>query len=286
MGQVLVRRGFFSVYIMKETSKRLLQKFRETLVNLSSFQLDVYSSGAAFFIFISMIPFILIILYIIPYISFSQTEFITLIVRFIPDDFQMATEVLIRGLYSRSRAILPISIITLLWSASRGILAITKGLNRINHVDENRNYFIVRGISILYTLLMIVVVMLLFILGLFGKRIFRLIEQNFENLHGIASSIYHYSDLIVIVFLFLLFLFMYKFLPARHMILKEQLPGALLASVVWWGFTELFSYYILQYNAYSMYGSLAMVVMLLVWIYAGLYFFFFGAWLNLRISLK
>ncbi len=286
MGQVLVRRGFFSVYIMKETSKRLLQKFRETLGNLSSFQLDVYSSGAAFFIFISMIPFILIILYIIPYISFSQTEFITLIVRFIPDDFQIATEVLIRGLYSRSRAILPISIITLLWSASRGILAITKGLNRINHVDENRNYFIVRGISILYTLLMIVVVMLLFILGLFGKRIFRLIEQNFENLHGIASSIYHYSDLIVIVFLFLLFLFMYKFLPARHMILKEQLPGALLASVVWWGFTELFSYYILQYNAYSMYGSLAMVVMLLVWIYAGLYFFFFGAWLNLRISLK
>ena len=286
MGQVLVRRGFFSVYIMKESSKRLLQKFRETLGNLSSFQLDVYSSGAAFFIFISMIPFILIILYIIPYISFSQTEFITLIVRFIPDDFQMATEVLIRGLYSRSRAILPISIITLLWSASRGILAITKGLNRINHVDENRNYFIVRGISILYTLLMIVGVMLLFILGLFGKRIFRLIEQNFENLHGIASSIYHYSDLIVIVFLFLLFLFMYKFLPARHMILKEQLPGALLASVVWWGFTELFSYYILQYNAYSMYGSLAMVVMLLVWIYAGLYFFFFGAWLNLRISLK
>ncbi|MCR5222011.1 MAG: YihY/virulence factor BrkB family protein [Lachnospiraceae bacterium] len=271
---------------MKETSKRLLQKFRETLGNLSSFQLDVYSSGAAFFIFISMIPFILIILYIIPYISFSQTEFITLIVRFIPDDFQMATEVLIRGLYSRSRAILPISIITLLWSASRGILAITKGLNRINHVDENRNYFIVRGISILYTVLMIVVVMLLFILGLFGKRIFRLIEQNFENLHGIASSIYHYSDLIVIVFLFLLFLFMYKFLPARHMILKEQLPGALLSSVVWWGFTELFSYYILQYNAYSMYGSLAMVVMLLVWIYAGLYFFFFGAWLNLRISLK
>ncbi|MBO4902603.1 MAG: YihY/virulence factor BrkB family protein [Lachnospiraceae bacterium] len=263
-----------------------MQKYREILGNLSSFQLDVYSSGAAFFIFISMIPFILIILFIIPYFPFSQTEFINLIVRFIPEDFQAAVRVLLGGLYGRSKAILPLSIITLLWSASRGIMAITKGLNRIHYVEENRNYFIVRGISILYTLLMIIGVMLLFLVGLFGKRIFRLIDQNFGNLQGVAGYIYHYSDLIVIAVLFLLFLFMYKFLPARHMILKDQLPGAIIATVVWWGFTELFSYYILHFNAYSMYGSLAMVVMLLVWIYAGLYFFFFGAWLNHRISLR
>lgn len=286
MGQVLVRRGFFSVFVMREASKRLFHRLRETLRNLSSFQLDVYSSGAAFFIFISMIPFTLIVLSIIPRTSFSQAEINTLVTKFIPEDFQIAASALLRDLYYRSKTVLSLSIITLLWSSSRGIMAITKGLNRINFVEENRNYFVVRAIAILYTVLLVIGVVALIVLGVFGKRIFRMVEQNYEELHGIAITIYHYSDMIMILILFILFLFMYKFLPARHMILKEQLPGALLATVIWWGFTELFSYFILHFNAYSMYGSMAMVVILLVWIYAGIYFFFFGAWLNHRISLR
>ena len=271
---------------MKDASKRLFNRFRETLRNLSSFQLDVYSSGAAFFIFVSLIPFTLIVLSISPRDMFSQAEISTLITKFIPEDFQVAAAALIRDLYYRSNTVLSLSIITLLWSSSRGIMAITKGLNRINFVEENRNYFVVRAIAILYTILMVIGVVVLIILGVFGKRIFRMVEQNYENMHSLAIAIYHYSDMIMILVLFFLFLFMYKFLPARHMILKEQLPGALLATLIWWGFTELFSYFILHFNAYSMYGSLAMVVILLIWIYAGLYFFFFGAWLNHRLSLR
>ena len=286
MGQVLVRRGFFSVFVMRDASKRLFNRFRETLRNLSSFQLDVYSSGAAFFIFISMIPFALIVLSIFTRTSFSQSEINTLVTRFIPDDFQVAASALLHDLYYRSKTVLSVSIITLLWSSSRGIMAITKGLNRINFVEENRNYFVVRALAILYTLLLVIGVAALILLGVFGKRIFRMVEMNYEELHGVAITIYHYSDMIMILILFFLFLFMYKFLPARHMILKEQLPGALLATLIWWGFTELFSYFILHFNAYSMYGSMAMVVILLVWIYAGLYFFFFGAWLNHRLSLR
>ena len=266
--------------------KRLAGKCGETLKNLSSFQLDVYSSGSAFFIFISIIPFIMIVISLVPYFSFTQADVITQIDRFIPDDFHVATEVLVKDLYNRSRAILPVSVIALLWSSSRGILAITKGLNRLNFVEENRNYFIVRGLAMLYTVLLVIGVVLLVFMGVFGKRIFRLVETNYPELHDMASTIYQYSDLITILVLFILFLFMYTFLPAKHMILRQQMPGALLATLVWWGFTELFSYYTLHYNAYSMYGSLSMVVIMLVWIYAGLYFFFFGAWLNHRMSLR
>ncbi len=271
---------------MKDALNKIIHKCRETLGNLSSYQLDVYSSGAAFFIFISIIPFILIVMYIVPYLSFTQTDVINVIDRLIPDDFYIATEALIKGLYNRSNAILPISVIALLWSSSRGIMAITKGLNRLHYVEENRNYFIVRAICMLYTVLLVAGVVLLVVLGVFGKRILRLIDLYFDQLHDTAAVIYQYSDIATIIVLFLLFLFMYTFLPAKHMIIRAQMPGALLASLVWWGFTELFSYYTLHFNAYSMYGSLSMVVILLVWIYAGMYFFFFGGWLNYRMSLR
>ncbi len=271
---------------MKETCRQYLQKCRKILVDLTSFQLDVYSSGAAFFIFISIIPFFLIILFIIPYISLTQSEVIAASERMIPEDFQAAAFALIRELYVRSNAILPMSIIALLWSASRGIMAITKGLNRIRGIEENRNYFIVRLIAMIYTVLLVAGVLLLIFLGVFGKRIFRLIDQYFEALRPVAAVIMQYSDITMVVVLFLLFLFMYKFLPAGRMRLKRQIPGAILATFVWWGFTKLFSDYILYYNAYSMYGSLAMVIIFMVWIYAGIYFFFIGAWMNQRLEEK
>ncbi|MBR6451765.1 MAG: YihY/virulence factor BrkB family protein [Lachnospiraceae bacterium] len=254
--------------------------------NLSSFQLDVYSGSAAFFLFISVFPFVMIILSVIPKISVSQADVTAFFTRLIPPEFHDAALVLIRDLYGRSSAILPLSVVAAVWSSSRGIMAITKGLNRINNVEENRNYLIRRLNAILYTIALVVSVLLLILLGVFGKRILRLIDLNFSEYIRIANSFYRYVDVFLLLILFVLFLLLYTFLPARHMVLRYQFPGALLATLIWWAFTELFSYYILHFNAYSMYGSLAAVVILMVWMYAGMYFFFFGAWLNYRMGLK
>jgi len=271
---------------MKESSKQLIRKVSEVNKNLSSFQLDVYSSGAAFFIFISVIPFFLIMLYIIPRLSLSQDTIIQFLFRIVPEDFKGSVGAYIRELYNQSHVILPISVISLFWSASRGIIAITKGLNKINNVEETRNYFVVRGIGILYVVILIVGVVLTTALGVFGRRFFAFISNDYEVLYDVIEWIYHYSDLILILVIFILFLFFYKVLPAKHIILRHQIPGALFSSIVWWGFTQLFSLYILNYNAFSIYGSIALIIIFLLWLYAGMYFLLIGAWINYRISLK
>lgn len=272
--------------IMRDKCKRLTQNYKDIMSNLSSFQLDVYSSGAAFFIFISVIPFIMIVLYIITHTSISQPDIVSFLESYMPADFELVLITIINDIFNRSKAVLPLSIIACIWSSSRGIMAITKGLNKINYVEETRNYFLVRILSSLYTVFLVAGVLIMITLGAFGRRIFHIISSEYDEIHYLISMLFNNSDLILLVVVFIMFMFMYIVLPARHIAFKRQIPGALIAAVIWILFTRLFSYYINNYNAYSIYGSLAFVIVFLVWIYAGIYFMFIGAWINYRLSLK
>ena len=64
---------------------------------------------------------------------------------------------------------------------------------------------------------------------------------------------------------------------------REQLPGAVCATAGWMGFSLAFSLYfsrIVGKNYSYMYGSLAAIVLLLLWLYACMCILFFGAEIN------
>ena len=271
---------------MKVKLRQLVKQLKELINDLSSFQLDVYSSGATFFIFVSIIPFIMIVLYIITHTSLNQPDILAFLDNYLPPDVELVFSTIISDIYNRSQVVLPLSIVACIWSSSRGVMAITKGLNRINYVEETRNYFIIRLFSSIYTILLVAGVVILIILGAFGKKILNILTANYDELHYSVLMLFNNSDIILFIFIFFLFMFLYIFLPAIHISFKRQIPGALIASFVWILFTRLFSYYINNYNAYSIYGSLAFIIIFLLWIYAGIYFMFFGAWINYRNNLR
>ena len=64
-----------------------------------------------------------------------------------------------------------LTILTLLWSASKGILSMMTGLNTIHEIEEKRNYFVLRFISSIYIGLMAVAVLFGMVLLLFGNSL-------------------------------------------------------------------------------------------------------------------
>ena len=64
-----------------------------------------------------------------------------------------------------------ITILTLLWSASKGILSLMTGLNTIHEIPEKRNYFVLRFISSIYIGLFAIAVLFGLILLLFGNSL-------------------------------------------------------------------------------------------------------------------
>ena len=86
------------------------------------------------------------------------------------------------------------------------------------------------------------------------------------------------------IVLFLLFMFLFTVLPAQKVSVRSQLPGAAGAGFIWMIFTKLFSFYLSTFNGYSMYGSLAVILVPCVWLYAGMYIMFMGAFVNELIA--
>ena len=92
--------------------------------------------------------------------------------------------------------------------------------------------------------------------------------------------------IITFIVAFLVNLYFFTVLPNDKLTIKSQIPGAVLVSIIWYLFSTFFSIYINYFNAYSMYGSLSVVIIILFWLYACMYILFLGGEFNYYLSLK
>lgn len=242
--------------------KEFVNRFRDE-------DISVFASCASFFIMISSIPFIMLLLGLSKYfIPLSADEILHGLSVFLPVDIYKFTETIVFEIFSKAPgSLLSITAITTLWSASRGILAIIQGLNNVYNAPK---YGFIQGriIAFFYTFIFILALIVTLIL---------LILSN--SLLGIFSANIYIP--ILWILLSLIFSLMYKFLPQKKSTFKSQLPGAMLVSILWIGFTLLYSLYINNFSNFSyVYGSLAAIVLLMLWLYICMTLFLCGAEFN------
>ena len=119
--------NFFQLYCKIRT---FLTKYKEDHVS-------AFASQAAFFTILSFVPFILFLFTIIQYLPISKEVVTDIILSMVPKETDILVQSLITSLYSKiNGTLLSVSIITALWSASRIILSITRGLNAIFEIKE------------------------------------------------------------------------------------------------------------------------------------------------------
>jgi membrane protein len=180
-----------------------------------------------------------------------------------------------------------VSALVLLWSASKGVFAIIGGLNSVYEIKENRNYFLIRLLAMLYTFLLIIIVIGVLLIMVFGHTLNNLLTSLFPNLKGLVYIISSLRFILGFLVLVLFFTLLYKSLPNRKMKLLDQLPGAVIAGAGWVSFSFLFSFFIDNFSNYAnIYGSLTAIIVLLLWLYICMYIMFIGAEINCILSSK
>ena len=137
--------------------------------------------------------------------------------------------------------------------------------------------------------MLIILIPSLLVFDMLGDSIANAITSALKKLHpdglsGISShidSLFQITSLVVILFALLVILQIFAHLPDIRRTLKSQLPGAILTGVCWLLFTELFSFFIPRfYHASSLYGSLASLFLLLLWLRFVVMILFAGGVLN------
>lgn len=246
-------------------------------------EMTVYAAQASFFIIIAAFPFIMLLLTLIQLIpSLSQAEVLSLITSLAPVKQRSLVFNAVQDIFTNSPGtILSITAITALWSASRGMLSMERGLNRVLGTTQKRNYFITRLICAGYTIVFIIICILTMVILVLGTSIQGFVNRNLPLIAEITNFIMSFRALLAPFILVICFTFLYTYVPVKKRQLKQQIPGAMLSTAGWIGFSFAFSIYYTHFGKFSViYGSLTGIVLLMLWLYVCICILFFGAEFN------
>ena len=267
---------------MKQKKNRRLSKFIDLVISLARLDVPVYAANAAYFIILSAFPMVMLLLNILSYTTLSGGALLEILEQVIPEALMPPVSRLLNGMFaSSSTTLVSVSALATLWASSRGVYGILVGLNRIYGVQEDRGYIFTRLLSLVYTFLFLLVLLLTLALHVFGQTILAQIPHTDSRAIQFVMEIISSRFLVLLVIQTAVFTAMFMFLPNRRNKLLTSLPGALLASLGWLLFSDVFSIYVSHFGNYStIYGSLSAVAIAMLWLYTCMAIVFYGGALN------
>jgi len=240
----------------------------------------------AYFLILSAFPALLLVLNSLRYTALTVADLTAVLENVLPEALMDSVQELISSTYrSASSAVAGVSVLTLLWSSSKGVYGLLKGLNAVYGVEEDRGYVYTRGISVVYALLFLVVLVLTLVLHVFGNTLMNL-------LHGIENPVVMFlvdlidlRSILLLIVQVLLFTAIYMVLPNKRNGFWESLPGAIFSSVGWTVYSWAYSLYVTHFSKISnIYGSVYSVAVSMLWLYCCVSILFYGAALNKLLS--
>lgn len=260
--------------------KRLLFIGYDFGKQMSRKNISAFAASTAFFLFLSLIPALMLLCAIIPYTPLTEANLMSAAREISPDAMNGLLTSIIADVYDKSIGIISVTAIATLWSAGKGVLGLMRGLNAVNDVEEDRNYLVLRMVASLYTVLMLIAILLSLLIMVFGNSLIRLIEGVIPQISYLFDLLMHFRSLFVWAVLTIVIALIYTYVPGARMGFKMQLPGAVFAAVAWSVMTWVFSVYVDVFNGFNTYGNLTTIIILMLWLYAAMYIILVGAYMN------
>lgn len=247
---------------------------------IQQMNIPLHAANAGYFIVLSVFPALVLILSVLRYTQLDAQDLFAMLEGFLPSALLPSAQKLIVSAYSHaSGAVVSVSALGTLWSASRGIYGILRGLNAIYDVREDRGYLYTRTISVAYTFLLFVMLVLTLALNVFGDGILQMLSD--YRWARFWEKVVHVRVLLLLLLQTALFSAMFMVFPNRKNSFRSSVPGAVLSSVGWTAFTALFSWYVERFTGYSgIYGSVYAVALSMLWLYCCMSILFYGGGLN------
>ena len=252
----------------------------------------VFASGTqlAYFLVLSIFPFIIVFLNVLSYTSLVREDVLSGLIMYLPLETQKLIESFVSEIaISSGQGLLSIAAILGLWTASSGIKAVIKAINRAHDYEESRSFVRLKLISFLFTIALLILLILVFLTLVFGEVLGNKLFSLFGRTDLFIQLWAYLRIIIPLVYMVLIFALLYKFSPCTSRIneisLSATLPGAIFTSLGWMLISIFFSYYVNNFGRYAVtYGSLVGIILLLIWLYISSVIIILGGEINATIE--
>ena len=247
------------------------------------------AAAIAYYFLFSIFPLFLFIVIVLSYfldINVIQSEMIKFVQELVPGAEVLITENLQNLLDNRGTTSILASI-SLLWSGSGMINGIISNVQRAFPETNQRGYFVNRALAIALILLAIALIAIILTFSFVFSVSDALAYFNIKLTPAIQVGIRIISGYVLpILFLYLAGFVVYYMIPTARVDRGAARIAALLFAVVWRAFSILFGRYVLSpLNRYSLvYGSVTVIVLLLLFIYFTAFIILYPAHLAAAIT--
>ncbi|EAK8410201.1 YihY/virulence factor BrkB family protein [Listeria monocytogenes] len=251
---------------------------------------DVSGNAAqlAYYMLFSIFPMLLIAATLLAYLHIDKDSVFNMIKEFAPDQIMDFLEENLNNLLTQKNGgLLSIGIIATLWSASNGMNAVMKSLNKAYGVTNKRNYVVQRLLSMFFTLAMLATVGATLLLLVFGQQIGMFLINHLNFSEDFLSFWNNLRWTVTLIVIFVVFTFLYWVAPNRRSTLISVLPGALFSTIGWTVASLGFAYYVNNFGNYSAtYGSIGVIIILMLWFYLTGIILMIGGELNATLAIR
>lgn len=268
-----------------EKKKQVKEQVLKILGMINSHHTGAYAAQAAYFFVLSLIPIFLLLITMVQYTDVTMNDVLNAILPVFPDSVSWLIRSIVIQVYNISDGFIPLTVIVALWSAGKGVLSVTSGLNCIYSNTETRNYVYLRIRATVYTVLFLLAIILSLIISVFGNSISVMVYEYIPFLSKVVDFIMRIRTFVTLVVLTVFWDLVYKFLPNRGHGAKttmcRQLPGAVFTACGWLLISFFFSVYLDIFTGFSnMYGGMTTLILILLWLYVCMYIILLGGEIN------
>lgn len=245
---------------------------------------DIFSlaSQLAYYLVLSFFPFLIFLITLIGFIKPNPEQVLEGLNRIVPISvFELIQSTVNEIIHSQNAGLLGVSILLTIWTASSGFRAVIKGTNKAYNLNDKRSFIKRSFISYISTIVLAVTIIMTLILLVFGRIIGNYLIHILP-LEGLMSLIWNVLRFgIVLVYLIFVFAAIYRYTPCKRVPWKNAIPGAVFSTFGWLVFSLAFSFYINNFGNFSrLYGGLAAVFILMIWIFLMSIIFILGVEIN------
>lgn len=285
----MMRKGTDSVKKNKNEYKGFFDMFGEFIDDIFADDIGLYAAQSTFYIILSAVPLAMMIIMMLKY--FVQVDIQSVIHslnKMLPSEISNFLSEIVLEVFKRSEstAVFSAVFISLMWSSSKGTMALYCGFNKIYGYTKNLSWTRMRFMSLLYNLLLVVVIVATVIVLVFGNSIILFFDEEFIFAHYLISTFIRFKFLIFFVLLMLGFAALFTVLPQKKNKYRVQLWGGGITAIGWLAVSYGFSVYIEFFPRVSyIYGSLTALMLLMLWLYFCMYTLLIGAEVNKHIEI-
>ena len=270
----------------KDVTEKLIQIVKRLRVKVQEDYLASFSAYAALVIIMSLFPLIMFLSTFIKRLPFGMEKMSMYVDQYIPGMVKPLVNQIISEVYYIDTSNLKwITLLVTIFCASKGFYAIRQGMNVVYGIRESRNIVARYVIASVYVVIFVLMLFMTFVIVVLGEEIVDALLLLLPQFFPFELLIHIGRFFVMFIILSFFFLVMYLNIPNRKSQVKRELPGAIFTTLGWMLYSYAFSFYISHLANYTVtYGSLATMIIFMVWFYSSMYILFLGAECNVVLK--